>query len=113
LGQYAEAHRLLAEALRLQYKIRDQWGMAFVLWFSAVLSAVEGQAERAIRIESAALRLFETIGVALPVAAYGRFMDRLQLSRQTLSADEQARAQAEGQAMMLEQAVAYALAERN
>jgi tetratricopeptide (TPR) repeat protein len=113
LGQYAEAHRLLAEALRLQKEIGDRWGMAFVLWFSAVLSAAEGQAEHAVRIESAALRLFETIGVALPVAAYGRFMDRLQLSHQTLSADEQVRIQAEGRAMTLEQAVAYTLAEDN
>jgi len=108
LGEYAEAHHLLAEALRLQYEIGAQWGMAFTLWFSAVLSAAEGQAERAVRIESAALRLFEIIGVALPVATLGRFMDRLQLRRQTLSADEHARAWTEGRAMTLEQAIAYA-----
>jgi predicted ATPase/transcriptional regulator with XRE-family HTH domain len=108
LGEYAEAHHLLAEALRLQYEIGAQWGMAFTLWFSAVLSAAEGQAERAVCVESAALRLIETIGVALPVATLGRFMDRLQLSRQTLSADGHARAWTQGRAMTLEQAIAYA-----
>ncbi|HEU5099276.1 MAG TPA: BTAD domain-containing putative transcriptional regulator [Roseiflexaceae bacterium] len=108
-GEYAEAHRLLVEALTLQQAVGDKWGAALTLWFAAVLSAIQGQPERAHRLESASAALVEAIGAALPVAIMTRFVEKLALSRQTLTSDAQARAWAEGRAMTLEQAIAEAL----
>jgi len=108
-GEYAKVHHLFTEALTLQQEIGDKWGTAVVLWVDAVLSAAQGQAERGLRIESAASALLEAIGAALPGAMLTRFMPILTVSRQTLTADEQARVWAEGRAMTLEQAITYAL----
>jgi tetratricopeptide (TPR) repeat protein len=108
-GEHAKAQRLIAEALRVQHEIGDHWGIALVLWFAAHVSAAQGQARRAVYLESASAALFEAIGAVLPPSlAIPTFTQILQDSRQTLSADEQARAQTQGRAMTLEQAIAYA-----
>jgi predicted ATPase/class 3 adenylate cyclase len=107
-GEHAEAQRLIAEALHVQHEIGDHWGIGLVLWFTALLSAAQGQAMRAVRLESASAALIEAIGAALPLAAIPSFTQILQVSRQALTEDEQARAQTEGRAMTIEQAIAYA-----
>jgi predicted ATPase/transcriptional regulator with XRE-family HTH domain len=110
-GEYAEAQPLIAEALRGQHEIGDQWGMALVLWVAAVVSAAHGQPTRAVCLESASAALVEAIGAALPLAASPTFTQILQVSHQALSKDEQQRAWTEGRAMTLEQAIAYAVGE--
>jgi hypothetical protein len=82
--------------------------VALVLWFAAIVSAAQGLATRAVRLESASAALIEALGAALPLAASPRFMQLLQVSRQALSEAEQAHAWAEGWAMTQEQAIAYA-----
>jgi tetratricopeptide (TPR) repeat protein len=106
--EHVEAQRLIAEALRGQHELGDQWGMALVLWFAAIVSAARGLAARAVRLESASAALIEAIGAALPLTASPRFMQILQVSRQALSEEERARAWAEGRAMRQEQVIVYA-----
>jgi predicted ATPase len=108
-GDVASARPLMQEALTIQADLRDQWGIMHALLSYSVVAAIEGQPGRALRLEAAATALHEATGATFfgPIKALGdRALARL---RQVLSEQEQTVAHAEGQAMTLEQAIAYAL----
>ncbi len=109
-GEYTKAHRLYTEALTLQQEIGDKWGISTLLWCCAVLSAAQSHFERAMRFAGASAALFQNtgsiLGIMLPKAHH-----LLMRASTALGAEEQARAYSEGQAMTLEQAIVYAVAE--
>jgi DNA-binding CsgD family transcriptional regulator len=116
--QTLSAHQLLQQSLRLRWALRGEVGIAMCLETLAEIAASRGQAGRAARLLGSAHAGLEASGVslmALPISRYpgtqlpgdgqaGTFV------RASLGAEEFASAWAEGQAMLTDQAVAYALA---
>jgi tetratricopeptide (TPR) repeat protein len=81
-----------------------------VLEVAAALAAVQGAADQALRLAGAAAALRARLNRPLALAEQATLERRSQPARQTLSAAEQARAWAVGQAMTTEQAIGDALA---
>jgi tetratricopeptide (TPR) repeat protein len=79
------------------------------LELQAMLATVQGTADRALRLAGAAVALRSRYNRPLAAAGQATLERRLASARQVLSAAEQARAWAEGQAMTRAQAIAYAL----
>ena len=77
----------------------------------AVLAGREQQAERAIRLLGAGEAFCETLGARPPVAVAEEYERTVAEGRAALGETAFAAAWAEGRAMSLEQAVAYALGE--
>jgi non-specific serine/threonine protein kinase len=109
-GEVAAARAHFVAALR---QVRDQtirfWTPSALADFAA-LAAAEGQPERAVRLAGAVERMSETIGATIQPGERRRLEHWLTTARQAL-AEKTGAAWAVGQAMSLEQAVAYALSE--
>jgi predicted ATPase/transcriptional regulator with XRE-family HTH domain len=110
-GDVAGAERLIAETLRLAWERSDGIGILYGLDHAAVLAVARDQIERAARLAGAGTALRQT-------GSAGRHQIWQTLLRQAgvpleRSADDEGSATAwdEGQAMTLEQAIAYALAD--
>ena len=109
-GAYRQAAHRLGESLRLFSSTRDKDGIALTLEGYAGLAAAQGRAECAARLLGTAAALRETI--SSPMAPF----DQPEYDRDVAAVRSQldealfATAWAEGQAMTLEQAIAYALA---
>jgi len=92
----------------------EQTAVAWALGGTAALAATEHQAERAVRLAAAATsreRFVRGRGLEVVSRTLRRYFDPwLAPARRRLSESARAAAEAEGQAMTLEQAVAYALA---
>jgi non-specific serine/threonine protein kinase len=86
-----------------------EWYVAGALELCGGIAAVQGDPRRALRLAGAAAALRERTNRPLSPFDQAALMRRLAPARQTLSAEEQAVAWREGQAMTLEQAIAYAL----
>jgi tetratricopeptide (TPR) repeat protein len=110
-GDYEDARTLYAESMRRRLTIVRKVGVAFTLSGIAGLAAAQGQLARAVRISGAAARLCELSGVPAHRTQEGCIRGKLSGIREALGVVAYDAAWAAGQAMTLEQAVAYALAE--
>jgi non-specific serine/threonine protein kinase len=110
LGDYAGARSLLAEGLAVARDAGHMQGILSALEAWAGLAVAKGQPARAARLLGAAAAGRETMRV---VQAYtGSHLDHdTAASRATLDEDGYAAAWADGQAMTLQHAIAYALRE--
>jgi len=109
-GDCALARSLLEESLRLwSTQVGTRWGIAWRLEGFAGLAAKEGQPERAARLFGAAKAMLDAFSAHLDP------IDRLGYDKNVTSIREQlgdaafGKAWAEGRAMTMEQAIAYAL----
>jgi predicted ATPase/class 3 adenylate cyclase/DNA-binding CsgD family transcriptional regulator len=110
-GDYATARALLRESLAINQELGDRWAIAYVLEEFAGLAAVQGQPARSLRLAGAAAALREAIGSPRSPIDQAQLEHKLAPARQALGEATAAATWAEGQAMQLAQAVAYALAE--
>jgi tetratricopeptide (TPR) repeat protein len=105
-GDAVEAGRHFRASLRAFRDMEDVSGLAFLFDALAMVALMEGRPERAVRLEAAGANLRASTGA--------RIYDRGQeaMAREIgspLSEEQDARARSEGQAMTVEEAVAYAL----
>jgi predicted ATPase len=110
-GDLDEARLLAAEALRLQLQVGDVGNISTRLHVLATIDADAGRLAQAVRLAAAASAMDETMGTRVPPVARHELQGWLAPARSTLGDDLFARCWAEGRAMTLEQAVAYALDE--
>ena len=99
-----------AESLKLKAKVGERKGIVALLVAWAALAMAEGgRGERAARLLAAAETLRREIGINVPPAERTDYEARLDAIRTSLGPEAFAAAWAEGQAMRMEQAIAYAL----
>ena len=110
-GDYAAAHESLAESLALNRELGNDPESANVLAAFAEIASGSSQWERALRLAGAATNLSKTLGAPLPQRAQGRLERWVEPAHLMVDSEACATAWAEGQAMTLEQAIAYALEE--
>jgi hypothetical protein len=109
-GDYAAARSLHEEGLAIFRELGDKGGIAQSLESLAGLAAVWGRGlERAARLWGAAAALREAIGAPLPPSEREKYEREVGAARAALGEEAFASAWAEGEAMTLEQAIAYAL----
>jgi predicted ATPase/DNA-binding SARP family transcriptional activator len=108
-GDYAWARAYYQESLLLRRKLGHQMALAQSLEDFAVLANCERYAERAIRLLGAGEAFCETLGARPPVGVAEDYERSVAEGRAALGEAAFAAAWAEGRAMPLEQAVAYAL----
>jgi ATP/maltotriose-dependent transcriptional regulator MalT len=99
---------LYRESLVLAASIRAKWPIAECLWGLAGLAGAQRRAEQAARLHGAERALRETVG-AVVLGDVDRYERDLARARAALGEAGFAAAAAEGRAMTLEQAIAYAL----
>lgn len=109
-GAVVTAQRFLQEALRLYNQIGARRQIADTVAAFARVSALRNQPERALRLISTAVTNRAALGFVLAPLLQAAVDQLIQSARGVLSEEAAAIAWAEGQAMSLEQAVAYALA---
>ncbi len=110
-GDYQQATELYTKSLRMQRELGHKLGICECLEGLAVVVGVKGQPDRAAGLLGAAEAVRETIGALLPPverADYERNVDAL---RATLSEPKFTNAWGQGRAMILEQAIEYALSD--
>lgn len=106
---YVSAHLFYKESLIIYRDLAGKHGIAYALDGLADLAAAQRQPERAARLLGASEYLYKTIGVR-PNLADRAVRDRaVANARAALGEEPFAAAFAEGRAMPLEQAIAYAL----
>jgi predicted ATPase/DNA-binding CsgD family transcriptional regulator len=107
-GHCAEADELLRQGLRLAERYGDKSLLAHSLECLSGLASALGRRERALRLGSAAAALRESVGAPLSPAWQVLVQSWLEASRATLDAERARAAWQAGQAMTLEEAIAYA-----
>ena len=110
-GEYSVAYPLLKESLAILLDAKDIWAINFALDSLAGIAAGQGQSERALRLAGASEALRESAGILLPPVWQAWVERLLEPARKMLDEEGCAVAWAEGRAMNLEQAVAFALDE--
>jgi predicted ATPase/DNA-binding CsgD family transcriptional regulator len=110
-GDYAAARARFAEMMEDALLERYPWSVPWVLLGYARLAAGEGQAARALRLAGAADALRQAIGTSLGPAYQAYLRGDLERAWRALGEEEGAAAWGEGQAMTLEEVIAYALDE--
>jgi hypothetical protein len=108
-GDPRAAELLLAESLSLNVELGNRTNIAFVLDTLAAADAMQGRAERALRLAGAAAALRAAVDARRPPPEQARFDRLVEPARQTLGEERAASTWAEGRAMSLEQAIAYAM----
>jgi tetratricopeptide (TPR) repeat protein len=108
-GDYARARALYQESLCLRRELGSLFALAQSLEDMAVLAGRERQAERSIRLLGACEAFCETLGARLPVAVVEEYERTVAEGRAALGEAAFAAAWAEGRAMSLDAAAAYAL----
>jgi hypothetical protein len=103
----AQAH--FAESLAVARESGDQQRIAEALVGMAGCAAAQGQPLRALRLAGAGAALRARDGHPLSADEQEALTSRLAPAREALPDDAQAAAWAEGQALSLEEAIAYAL----
>jgi non-specific serine/threonine protein kinase len=109
-GELGAARAQLEEALGLSCRMGNRRRMAFTLEAVATLAAMEGQAERAVRLDTVAAAAVAEMGASLTQPAYAAYVPHLTRARQTLGRTAAAAAAATGRAMTLPEAVDETLA---
>jgi tetratricopeptide (TPR) repeat protein len=108
--EYAAACRYYQESLTLRQKLKEPRGIAYSLEALAALALAEAPgAVRAVQLFSAATALRKAIGAPLSPFDHIRSEQTLATLRAVLSEEAFATAWVEGQALTLEEVVAYAL----
>lgn len=107
-GDYAGAHRLYEESMTIQRELGDRWAIAYLLEAFGGLAAVQAQPERALRLVAAAAALRQEIGAPLSSAEQEQLERMLEPLRQMLGTAVTREEEQAGQAMTLDQAIAYA-----
>ena len=110
-GEYERAGGLYRESLALQREVGEKRDIAECLEGLAGVAGEQGRAERATRLLGAAEALREEVGAPLPPADRARYERSVAAVRAGLDEETFESAWAQGRAMPLEQAVAYALDE--
>jgi tetratricopeptide (TPR) repeat protein len=110
-GDYAAARPLVADSLRMYRDRGDIYAQAWSLGSAAGIAAGTGHPKRALRLAGASDAHCAAIGVSQPAVFEAPHKRAIEPARQALDAATQAALWAEGQAMPLAQAVAYALEE--
>jgi hypothetical protein len=108
-AQFAMARSRFEESAALVRHLHDLSGTAMLLDGLAGLAAVQAQPVRALRLAGAASAFREALGKSQPRNVRDWVERKLAPARQSLGAEATAAAWAEGQAMGLERAMAYAL----
>jgi non-specific serine/threonine protein kinase len=110
-GDYAAAQPLVADSLRMYRELGMVYDQAKALGRAAGIAAGTGQPQRALRLAGASDAQCAAIGVSQP-SVFEAWRERtIEPARQALDEAAQAALWAEGQAMPLDRAVAYALEE--
>ena len=108
-GAYDHAARVLAESLARLRQFGNPTYAMYCLAGAAGVVAAAAQPVRAARLLGAAEAVREAIGLPLPPATQAGYQHIVEAVRTQLGEGEFRAAWAEGQAMTLEQAIAYAL----
>ncbi len=108
-GNHPEAYTFYRESLARSQELGAKPVMAKVLQGLAKVACAQGQPARAGQLLGAVRALQDAMGARLDQAEYDRQVDAMQAA---MSEDEFAKAWAQGRALTVEQAIAYALAER-
>jgi tetratricopeptide (TPR) repeat protein len=109
LGEYAQAAAMFAESCRLAQEFGDRLYLATGLWGWARLAWVAGSRERAIRLLGAAAVQFQAISATPEPAHVQAYADDLTTWQTEVDPLTWQGAWAAGQALTLNEAVAYAL----
>jgi hypothetical protein len=109
-GDLAAARTQLREAVELGPK-RGSYSLPVLLETFARVAVAEAALARALRLASASATQREKLGLKMRPIDEARLVPSLQQAKEMLSDAERSAAWAEGQAMTLEKAVAYALEE--
>ena len=108
-GDVGTAKVRLMESLRVYRQIGDSARVATALEGLGSLAAAEGKAERAVCLAGAVAACYELTDLRAPSAEHANQARQLAGARGSLSEEAAAAAWAEGQAMTVEQSIAYAL----
>jgi hypothetical protein len=111
-GHHERASQLYCQSLRLYREVAHRWGPVACLEGLAALAVATGQPKRCARLFGAADRLREEITAPLSPAERAAYERDIGRARAQTDEDTITAAWAEGRAMTLEQAVAYALEEQ-
>jgi predicted ATPase/class 3 adenylate cyclase len=106
-GNYATAQSLYEDSLALAWELGSQETIARSAEGLAAVAAAQGRAVRALRIGGAADRLRATICAPLSAAENGLFQRMLQPAVRRLGATTAATVWAEGQTMLVDEAVVH------
>lgn len=110
-GNYDDAEAILREGLILCKELGNKYTMAFCEVGLAGVWSARNEPEKAARLLGAANALLEAIGIQLQPADRADYDHNMAATRGQLAEETFAEAWAEGQAMTMEQAIAYALEE--
>jgi hypothetical protein len=108
-GAYTTAFSLYAQSLAIRQEVGMKRGIACSVMTFAGLAMVQGHSEQAVRLWRAAESIRATLGLTLLPTERERYDRDRTAVRATLDEERFGIAWKEGQAMTLEQAVAYAL----
>lgn len=108
-GDVEAARHHLLEALRIQAELGTPMGLSASLFLLAVLAMHDGQHRRAAGLLGAAARIRQDLGGGMPSVVTDQHADPEAGARQALGDDQYEQARAEGYAMTLDEAVAFAL----
>jgi ATP/maltotriose-dependent transcriptional regulator MalT len=110
-GDVAEAAQLTARGLRLSVKMSSSFSIVRGVCVRAAIASVRGDAERALRLNAAALNVRDRAGWSLYPVDQRWLEGYLESARRRLDVTARERAEARGRAMTLEDVVADALAD--
>jgi len=111
-GDPSQAIPLLKEALSQLMLFKDKWSIASALEDLATMAGTQNNFRRALRLYGAAEALREAIGMQLPPPehyARVKYVQNIESARANLDEVTFTKTWADGRAMTMEQAVAYAL----
>lgn len=111
LGEYEQAIATLKDALSIWRELEGKWGIALGLTRWATLQSGRGQWDRATRLFGAAEALREETGADVEAPDRAEYERNLASARAQLGEEAFAKAWAEGRAMSMQEAVAYAFEE--
>jgi predicted ATPase/DNA-binding SARP family transcriptional activator len=110
-GDHATARTHYQQALAVQREQNDRSGIAASLEGLAAVNRAQGQPQRAVRLLGAAEALRERVGLLRPPREQAHYDLIVAAGHARLGAEAFAAAWAEGRALSLDQAVAYAMQE--
>jgi predicted ATPase/transcriptional regulator with XRE-family HTH domain len=112
-GNIKDATVMLTQAISQLWQIRDQWSLALALENLAMLQYVQGDPGRSARLFGIAEAIRNVIGTPIEAYDLAIFEKYGEPSAKTLQEMAHTEAWAEGRAMAMEQAIAYALEEQS
>jgi hypothetical protein len=108
-GNYSAATSLYRESIKIFQELDHKRGIARLLECFACAAAVQGEAERSLRLAGAAAALRQNIGAPLTSAEQAKLEASLHVARQALTSAVAATAWLEGRALPVERAIEEAL----